>query len=251
MAVAGKRTLIGERLLALGCLENVLLYNSADVLADDLQSIGFTTRLQFEARRALVEESAKATHVPIKRLMLYDLQTFLRSLLNRNDRMTMAASIECRVPFLSKGLVEAALKLPESALFSWRHGKQVLCDYAADLLPKEVLWRPKWGLGIPWYRYFRHDATQREFVSNLHKTELGRMLQAPGLRKAIEVFLAGDDQKGPIVYQVFALAIWWEQDVGNALSSATNRHAGGCHRTVGTEQSTKTPSVIAERVPCC
>jgi asparagine synthase (glutamine-hydrolysing) len=215
-----------HRLLSVGSFDQVLLYNSARLLPWDLQRIGFHSTQRFEVRRALLEAAMRQTPEPVRQLMLYDLQTFLCSILDRNDRMTMAASIECRVPFLAVGVVEAALKLPVSALFSGRYGKMVLRDHAAELLPRKVLTRPKWGLGIPWERYFRHDPACRDFVSKLPRSNLARALDAPGLPAAVSAFLNGDDRQAPIVYEVFTLAVWWEQVVegdiglGSALKAA-------------------------------
>jgi asparagine synthase (glutamine-hydrolysing) len=149
--------------------------------------------------------------------MLYDLQTFLCSLLNRNDRMTMGASIECRVPFLSVGVVESALRLGQSDLFAGRQGKKVLRDHARSLVPTSILNRPKWGLGIPWSRYLRQEPICRDFVEKLPLSDFGRGLQAPRLREAIDAFLAGDDHRAPLVYQIFSLAVWWEQVVASPL----------------------------------
>jgi asparagine synthase (glutamine-hydrolysing) len=244
MVVAPLRAILGlapsqkvwrlQRLLSVGSLDRVLLYNSARLLPHDLQGIGFPSEQRFEVRRALVEQAMRVTPEPIKQLMLYDLQTFLCSILDRNDRMTMAASIECRVPFLAVGVVEAALGLPVRALFSGRYGKQVLRDHAAELLPREVLTRPKWGLGIPWEHYFRCDPTCRDFVSNLPCTNLARALDAPGLPAAVSAFLAGDDRQAPIIYEVFALAVWWEQVVDGGIGMRASTESGvSCERAVG------------------
>jgi asparagine synthase (glutamine-hydrolysing) len=199
------------RLLSLGSLEKAMLYNSAHLHPTDLKEAGFATKEIFEVRRAILQEAETVTKKPIKQLMLYDTQTFLPAILNRNDGMTMSASIECRVPFLAVGVVEAALGLPVSEMFVGRYGKKVLREHAAELLPGEVLYRRKWGLGIPWGSYFRRVAPCREFVEKLSYTELARAMDAPGLPAVIRDFLKGDDTKFPLVYEVFSLAVWWEQ----------------------------------------
>jgi asparagine synthase (glutamine-hydrolysing) len=199
------------RLLSLGSLENAMLYNSAHLHPADLKQVGFSTKELFEARRAMLDEAKTAIKAPIKQLMLYDMQTFLEAVLNRNDRMTMGASIESRVPFLAVGVVEAALGLPVSEMFSGRQGKKVLREHAANLVPREVLHRHKWGLGVPWERYFRNAPKCRDFVENLAETELAQAMDAPGLPAVVRDFLKGNDRKFPLVYEVFSLAVWWEQ----------------------------------------
>jgi asparagine synthase (glutamine-hydrolysing) len=215
-----------HRILGLRGLEEVLLYNASDLLPSDLERIGFRASARFESRRSMLEQARKATPDPLKQLMLYDIQTFLCSILHRNDRMTMAASIECRVPFLAVGVVEAALKLPTRALFSGREGKQVLRDHAAGLLPPQVLKRAKWGLGIPWMRYLRDDPACRDVVSKLPAGDVGHALDAPGFGAAVREFLQGEDRWFPLVYQTFTLAVWWEQVVAGRLSPGLDSKGG-------------------------
>lgn len=202
-----------HRFLTFRDLDETLLYNAADILPRDLRSMGFPTKERFDARRSILEAVKTAAPEPVKQLMLYDIQTFLCSILNRNDRMTMGASIECRVPFLAVAVVEAALKIPTGLAFSGRVGKQVLRDHALKLLPREVIRRPKWGLGIPWARYLRADSECRDFVTKLPQTTLGRQLSVPRLKGLIKIFREGDDRIFPLIYQIFALAVWWEQIV--------------------------------------
>jgi asparagine synthase (glutamine-hydrolysing) len=198
-------------LFSLNNLYEIMLFNSARVLPRDLQKIGYFIQSNFETRRAILDRAVQEVKEPIKQLMLYEIQTFLCSILDRNDRMTMASSIECRVPLLAVDVVEAALKLPVSHLFSGRYGKKILRDYASDLLPKEILKRPKWGLGIPWLRYFRHDPMCREFISDIPRTGLAKVLDTPRLADLIRDFLSGNDDNFQLVYQFFTLAVWWEQ----------------------------------------
>jgi asparagine synthase (glutamine-hydrolysing) len=209
------RTLV--RMLGMQSIEDVQLYNAVDVLPTDLHEIGIASPARFEARRSMLEEARRTTPNPLRQLMIYDMQTFLCSLLNRNDRMTMGASIECRVPFLSVGVVESALRLGQSDLFAGRQGKKVLREHARTLVPPSILNRPKWGLGIPWTRYLRQDPVCRDFVEKLPRSEFGRALQAPRLQEAIDPFLAGDDHRSPLIYQIFSLAVWWEQVVTSPL----------------------------------
>ena len=201
------------RMMSLSGLDDMIFYNAAGMYPDDLEQIGFSVGQMYEYRRGLIDEARRHTGEPIRQLMLYDIHTFLPALLDRNDRMTMAASLECRVPILAVGLVEAALKLPLDALFSGRQGKMVLRNHMKNLLPPDVLRRPKWGLGIPWQEYFRFDPACRAFVERLPQSGLAELMQAPGLAKAISGFLDGADRLFPIVYQTFMMAVWWEQIV--------------------------------------
>jgi asparagine synthase (glutamine-hydrolysing) len=92
-----------------------------------------------------------------------DLETYLPHLLNRQDKSTMRASIETRVPFLDPGVVELAFNLPLEARVEPRH-KGVLRDLAGRLLPEGVAQRPKLGFGFEADRYISEKA-RPEFLS--------------------------------------------------------------------------------------
>jgi asparagine synthase (glutamine-hydrolysing) len=70
-------------------------------------------------------------------------------LLLLTDKMTMAASLECRVPLLDHELVELAAQIPASIKVAGGELKAVLKKALADVLPREVLHRPKRGFGAP------------------------------------------------------------------------------------------------------
>jgi asparagine synthase (glutamine-hydrolysing) len=86
----------------------------------------------------------------LQRLLYTDLKTYLVELLMKQDNMSMAASIESRVPFLDHELVEFALTIPQTIQISGLAGKQVLKRAMADLLPQSVLHQPKLGFPTPW-----------------------------------------------------------------------------------------------------
>ena len=78
-------------------------------------------------------------------------------LLTKVDIASMACSLECRSPFLDHELVEFALSLPIEWRLGRKGGKRILKDWAADILPGEVLNRTKMGFGIPVGEWFRGE----------------------------------------------------------------------------------------------
>ena len=77
----------------------------------------------------------------------------LSSLLQRNDRMCMQASIESRVPFIENGLINFALNLDSSWKLHGRQGKYLLKKVAEKYLPRAVIYRKKAGFPVPWEQY--------------------------------------------------------------------------------------------------
>ena len=79
---------------------------------------------------------------------LYDLYSHLQDLLNRHDRLSMAASVELRVPFLENRLIDFAIHLPRRQKLRGRTGKWLLKKVAEKHLPRENIYAPKNGFEI-------------------------------------------------------------------------------------------------------
>lgn len=86
----------------------------------------------------------------LQRLLYTDIKTYLVELLMKQDNMSMAASIESRVPFLDHVVVEFATRIPREVQIHGLAGKRILKKAVEDLLPHEILYRPKLGFPTPW-----------------------------------------------------------------------------------------------------
>ena len=102
----------------------------------------------------------------LDRMSRTDLQTYLPRLLMKQDAMSMAASIESRVPFLDHELVEHVASLPASAKLRGFKTKAVLRDALRGLVPDQILTRPKMGFPVPLGPWFKGPfwPVVREFV---------------------------------------------------------------------------------------
>jgi asparagine synthase (glutamine-hydrolysing) len=86
----------------------------------------------------------------LQRLLYTDIKTYLVELLMKQDNMSMAASIESRVPFLDHVLVEFATRIPREVQIQGLSGKRILKKAVEDLLPHSILYRQKMGFPTPW-----------------------------------------------------------------------------------------------------
>jgi len=91
----------------------------------------------------------------LDRLLYFQFKTYLIALLMKQDKMSMAASIETRVPYLDHTLVEFAFQLPDACKVHGRTGKYLLRQASRGLLPEEIIARPKEGLPVPIAQWFR------------------------------------------------------------------------------------------------
>jgi asparagine synthase (glutamine-hydrolysing) len=86
----------------------------------------------------------------LQRLLYTDIKTYLVELLMKQDNMSMAASIESRVPFLDHVLVEFATRIPREVQIKGLAGKTILKKAVEDILPHSIIYRPKLGFPTPW-----------------------------------------------------------------------------------------------------
>lgn len=106
-----------------------------------------------EKRAALYETSPFSD--PLSRCQYHDIKTYLPALLVRQDKMSMAASIENRVPFLDNGLAEYVMALPPDHRLHGRTTKRVLRRAVERLLPRYIRSRPKNGFTFPLAQWLR------------------------------------------------------------------------------------------------
>jgi asparagine synthase (glutamine-hydrolysing) len=99
----------------------------------------------------------------LRSILYFDQVSWLPdNLLERGDRMTMAASLESRVPFLDHFLAEYVSRLPDRFRIRGLHGKWILRQAGKRLLPERILNRPKVGFRVPVNQWFRGE--MRDFL---------------------------------------------------------------------------------------
>jgi asparagine synthase (glutamine-hydrolysing) len=102
------------------------------------------------AYRNVLRYWGKSSGELLQRLLYTDIKTYLVELLMKQDNMSMAASIESRVPFLDHVLVEWATRVPAGIQIRGTTGKRILKKAMEDLLPHSIIYRPKLGFPTPW-----------------------------------------------------------------------------------------------------
>jgi asparagine synthase (glutamine-hydrolysing) len=95
---------------------------------------------------------------PLNRSLYVDLKSYLcDNILVKVDRASMANSLEARVPYLDRSLVELAFQIPEAQKISWSDTKILLKRVAADHVPEACVYRPKQGFSIPMKNWLRSE----------------------------------------------------------------------------------------------
>jgi asparagine synthase (glutamine-hydrolysing) len=184
----------------------------------------------------------------LDRMLYADMKTYLVELLMKQDQMSMAASIESRVPFLDHHLVEFAAALPPDRKLSGFATKKILRESIRDVLPREILERPKMGFPVPfavWARGAWRDVV-RDVLLDRRSRERGIIAPA-ALERMLAVPSASGPQPGAIgahdadaIWALLNLELWYRTFIDGdgvqtlplpaAIAASTAMDAEPAHR---------------------
>lgn len=130
----------------------------------------------------------------LDKLLYVDTKTYLHELLMKQDQMSMAASIESRVPFLDHKLVEFTAKMPTRMKLRGKETKYLLREAMRGVLPDEILTRSKMGFPVPVGNWFRHEFRHIVDEYVLSERSLARgIFNADAVRELVQKHNAGEN----------------------------------------------------------
>src|SRR4051794_28886638 len=159
---------------------------------------------QAERERPGADVLQKMTYMELK-LRLAEL------LLMRVDKMTMATSVEARVPFLDHELVQFAISLPERHKVRDGVGKHLLKTAVKGLVPDDLVWRRKQGFGAPvseWFREELGEKAQRE-IRNSALTERG-LIDYDHVDELWAAHRAGQQEWSFQLWNLYNVSAWYD-----------------------------------------
>ena len=175
-------------------------------LKEDILSPHLKASINLDASRAfrsLLEQHAQRDN--LSSMLYLDTKTWLPdNLLMKSDKMSMAASLEARVPLLDYKLIEYAASIPSSEKMKPFQAKYLFKQSFADMLPQAVLTRKKVGFSVPTGVWFQQG--QRDMMTQLLLSE--RTLERGFLNPTCVSRLIHDHMSGKTNYesQLFILA---------------------------------------------
>ncbi|HET7291003.1 MAG TPA: asparagine synthase (glutamine-hydrolyzing) [Vicinamibacteria bacterium] len=181
-------------------------FDLPEIAALDADAVFDPERVLGSYRRALARCASAS---PLSRLLYLNARTYLLDdLLPKMDRMTMAHALEARSPFLDRALVEYVASLPDGLKRRGARGKVVLRAAIADLVPGEILERPKHGFGVPLGAWFRGELRPMVEDTLLSQPRLGRRLKLDHIRRMFADHLAGRVDRGHQLWTLLTLELW-------------------------------------------
>ena len=125
------------------------------------------------------------------------------------DKMSMAAGLEVRVPFLDTDLVDFAARIPDKYKQNGRSGKWILKKAMEQYLPNDVIYRPKTGFGAPLRRWIKYDLKDmiNEYLSK-KSIENRQLFDSRNISRLIKENDRGYRDNTYILFSLLCIEIW-------------------------------------------
>ena len=156
----------------------------------------------------------------LDRLLYADIKTYLHELLMKQDQMSMAASVESRVPFLDHKLVEFTSSLPERLKLRGWTTKYVLRQSMKGLLPAAILDRPKMGFPVPIGAWFRgaYTSVLDEYVLSERAAARG-LFDSQFVRSLVTQHQQGQANHSERLWALVNLEMWFRRFIDGEAGS--------------------------------
>lgn len=163
----------------------------------------------------------------LHRLLYTDINTYLVELLMKQDQMSMAASVESRVPFLDHALVEFAASIPSKYATRGLAGKMILKSAVEDLLPREIIYRKKMGFPTPWAHWLAGPQLDSVELTLTENRTLERGLFRPeALQRLFADHRSGRCDNGNRIWRLLNLELWMRVCLeGDAVADSIHNSA--------------------------
>ena len=183
--------------------------------------------LRAEAERTLSSHFDRFAALPHdSRMMRFDFETYLpEDVLTKVDRMSMAHSIESRVPLLDNEVIDFAATLP--ARFKIKNGrrKHILKQTLQPLLPAGILDRRKQGFGVPLGNWFRGGLTGLfSEVLDAPRTRQRGYFEPRFVTRLLKEHLAGQRDHTLRLWQLLVFELWHRQYLDTVVVGSTTAH---------------------------
>jgi asparagine synthase (glutamine-hydrolysing) len=175
------------------------------------------------ARQSYLDVLAPVRDVdPVAKALYFEAKTFLHGLLVVEDKVSMAHSLESRVPFLDNELVELARRIPARLKNSDEEGKRILRQAMSELLPPGIIEKRKQGFSPPdesWYRGPSMDYIQ-DILLDARSLERG-YFRPDYVRSTLEEHVQGRVNHRLLIWSLLSFE-WWNRLFVDGES--TSRH---------------------------
>ena len=209
------------------CALNSLL---ADNTSDRMQRWFGSTDIEICDRLIATEVASAADQVgskrfmydggsPLRNILAFDQSVWLpNNLLERGDRMTMAASLEARMPFLDTRLARFVSQLPDSHRVNGKKTKWILRQAANNIIPEKIIQRKKLGFKVPMEEWFRSSLS--DYLHDLivaPGASVSEYMAANVITRLFDEHRSSKQNHEKILWSLLNMEIWLRQINGTGL----------------------------------
>ncbi|KUO96563.1 asparagine synthase (glutamine-hydrolyzing) [Ferroacidibacillus organovorans] len=155
-----------------------------------------------------LDEAKHSAGSDLQRMMLLDLVTWLPdNTLAKSDKITMAHSVEMRVPFLNQNVVDYALACPDHLKWK-REGKEIVRRALTGVIPEEVLRRKKVGFNVPVSAWIFGEWNSYAKAMLLSDDAVTRMLYEHRATHLFDAKSSQQERAGRLLFAMLTLELW-------------------------------------------
>ncbi len=210
-------------------LEDLLILNAAFTHPQVVNRLLLpdVPQCSLQYRKSMLKVPALRNTSTLQKLSYLELKTYLVSILNRMDKMTMAAGIEARVPFLDHRIVEWGFNLPDSLKLHRAGNKWLLKQVAAALLPSEVITRKKSGFGVPVGSWFQDPHGLGRYLELLGERAFRERgyFDNKQIERIVDEHRRGKHDHGELLWELVNLELWHKIAIDRTISPPVSRGA--------------------------
>ena len=205
--------------------------DSVALFRDDEKAALYTSGLR-DSLRGTTAEATLGRHFPRfaalsphSRMMRFDFETYLpEDVLTKVDRMSMAHSIESRVPLLDNDVIDFAATLPAHFKIHQGRRKHVLKEALTGLLPPDILDRRKQGFGVPLDVWFRGGLTEvfGDVLGSARTRQRG-LFEPAFIGRLVQEHLSGRRDHTLRLWQLLVFELWQRHYVDAPVAAAPAR----------------------------
>lgn len=143
--------------------------------------------------------------------MYIDMNFWLpQDILLKADKMTMANSLELRVPFLDKEVWDVARKIPTKYLIRNNKTKEIFRSVAAKEMPEDWSSRRKLGFPVPFSKWIREEKYYLEVKKYFNEDYVSKFFDQEKINKLLENHYHNKENNGRKIYNIYIFLIWYK-----------------------------------------
>ena len=157
------------------------------------------------------DKAENANYDDVTKMQYIDMNFWLiGDILLKADKMSMAHSLESRVPFLDKELFEVARKIPTEFKINNKTTKYAFRQCANKYLPKEVASKKKLGFPVPIAKWIRQDDCYNKIKAAFNSEGANKFFNTDELIKMLDKHKAGKKDMSKKIWTVYMFLVWYD-----------------------------------------